>query len=26
VVQLVAIERGLARDDGPVELEARWPS
>jgi propanediol dehydratase large subunit len=25
VVQLVAIERGLARDDGPVELEARWP-
>jgi propanediol dehydratase large subunit len=26
VVQLVAIERRLARDDGPVELEARWPS
>jgi propanediol dehydratase large subunit len=26
VVQLVAIERGLARDDGPVELVARWPS
>jgi propanediol dehydratase large subunit len=26
VVQLVAIERGLARDGGPVELEARWPS
>jgi propanediol dehydratase large subunit len=26
VVQLVAIERELARDDGPVELEARWPS
>jgi propanediol dehydratase large subunit len=25
VVQLVAIERGLARDDAPVELEARWP-
>ena len=25
VAQLVAIERGLARDDGPVELEARWP-
>jgi propanediol dehydratase large subunit len=26
VVQLVAIERGLARDAGPVELEANWPS
>jgi len=26
VVQLVAIERGHARDDAPVELEARWPS
>jgi propanediol dehydratase large subunit len=26
VVQLVAIERGLARDAGPVELEASWPS
>jgi propanediol dehydratase large subunit len=26
VVQLVAIERGLARDARPVELEANWPS
>ncbi|HEY7003710.1 MAG TPA: propanediol/glycerol family dehydratase large subunit [Gaiellaceae bacterium] len=26
VVQLVAIERGLARDTEPVELEAQWPS
>jgi propanediol dehydratase large subunit len=26
VVQLVAIERGLARDADPVELEATWPS
>ena len=26
VVQLVAIERGLATDAGPVELEAHWPS
>ena len=26
VVQLVAIERGLARDAQPVEVEATWPS
>ena len=26
VVQLVAIERRLAKESEPVELEARWPS